>query len=178
MARNEPPAWPQATNPYNAGDGGRGAARGKWTRKRVLVPAAAVLFLTGLVIGAAGSGTDPDTRTVAAAAAPTVTETATATVTATPPPAEPTVTATVTESAEPAPTVTVTKTRTVHVTARPAAPRAATGSGGSDGGGAGGGSAYYANCTAARAAGVTPLYRGQPGYDNHLDRDGDGVACE
>jgi len=38
--------------------------------------------------------------------------------------------------------------------------------------------AYYKNCTVARAAGVTPLYRGQPGYGSHLDRDNDGVACE
>jgi micrococcal nuclease len=40
------------------------------------------------------------------------------------------------------------------------------------------GSAYYANCTAARAAGVTPLHRGDPGYAAKLDRDGDGIACE
>ena len=39
-------------------------------------------------------------------------------------------------------------------------------------------SAYYANCAAARAAGVAPLYRGQPGYRSGLDRDNDGVACE
>jgi micrococcal nuclease len=39
-------------------------------------------------------------------------------------------------------------------------------------------SASYANCTAARAAGVTPLHRGQPGYSAKLDRDGDGIACE
>ncbi len=38
--------------------------------------------------------------------------------------------------------------------------------------------ASYANCTAARAAGVTPLHRGEPGYAAKLDRDGDGVACE
>jgi hypothetical protein len=36
----------------------------------------------------------------------------------------------------------------------------------------------YANCTAARAAGVTPIHRGDPGYSGRLDRDGDGVACE
>ena len=36
----------------------------------------------------------------------------------------------------------------------------------------------YPNCTAAKAAGVTPLYRGQPGYSTTLDRDGDGIACE
>lgn len=39
-------------------------------------------------------------------------------------------------------------------------------------------SASYANCTEARAAGVTPLYRGDPGYASKLDRDDDGVACE
>lgn len=38
--------------------------------------------------------------------------------------------------------------------------------------------AYYANCSAAKAAGAAPLYRGQPGYSSALDRDGDGVACE
>lgn len=36
----------------------------------------------------------------------------------------------------------------------------------------------FRNCREARAAGATPLYRGQPGYGSHLDRDGDGVACE
>lgn len=38
--------------------------------------------------------------------------------------------------------------------------------------------AYYPNCDAARAAGVAPLYRGEPGYSTSLDRDGDGIACE
>lgn len=41
-----------------------------------------------------------------------------------------------------------------------------------------GGSVYYQNCSAARAAGAAPVRRGQPGYGSHLDRDGDGVACE
>lgn len=40
------------------------------------------------------------------------------------------------------------------------------------------GSAYYANCDAAERAGATPVRRGDPGYGSHLDRDGDGVACE
>lgn len=40
------------------------------------------------------------------------------------------------------------------------------------------GSAYFANCSAARAAGAAPIRRGQPGYSGRLDRDGDGVACE
>ena len=39
-------------------------------------------------------------------------------------------------------------------------------------------SVYYANCAAARAAGAAPVYRGDPGYGSHLDRDGDGVGCE
>lgn len=39
-------------------------------------------------------------------------------------------------------------------------------------------STSYANCSAARAAGAAPLYRGQAGYSSRLDRDGDGIACE
>ncbi|MEU8242373.1 excalibur calcium-binding domain-containing protein [Actinoplanes missouriensis] len=37
---------------------------------------------------------------------------------------------------------------------------------------------YYKNCTAVRKAGAAPIYRGEPGYGRHLDRDGDGVGCE
>jgi hypothetical protein len=40
------------------------------------------------------------------------------------------------------------------------------------------GSAYYANCSAARAARAAPVRAGQPGYSRKLDRDGDGVGCE
>lgn len=40
------------------------------------------------------------------------------------------------------------------------------------------GSLYYPNCAAARAAGAAPIYRGEPGYGRHLDRDNDGKACE
>lgn len=40
------------------------------------------------------------------------------------------------------------------------------------------GEVYYRNCTAARAAGAAPIYRGEPGYRSRLDRDNDGVACE
>lgn len=39
-------------------------------------------------------------------------------------------------------------------------------------------SGSYRNCSEARAAGVAPIRRGQPGYGKHLDRDGDGIACE
>lgn len=37
---------------------------------------------------------------------------------------------------------------------------------------------YYANCSAVKAAGAAPIYRGDPGYSSKLDRDNDGVACE
>jgi hypothetical protein len=36
----------------------------------------------------------------------------------------------------------------------------------------------YKNCAEVRAAGKAPLYRGDPGYTEALDRNGDGVACE
>ena len=36
----------------------------------------------------------------------------------------------------------------------------------------------YRNCAAARAAGAAPVYRGDPGFGPHLDRDNDGVGCE
>lgn len=39
-------------------------------------------------------------------------------------------------------------------------------------------SVYYGNCSEARLAGAAPVYRGQPGYAAHLDRDNDGVGCE
>lgn len=42
----------------------------------------------------------------------------------------------------------------------------------------GGEVAYFANCAAARAAGVAPLRRGDAGYRPDLDRDNDGIACE
>ena len=36
----------------------------------------------------------------------------------------------------------------------------------------------FRNCEEVRRAGVAPLRRGNAGYGVHLDRDGDGVACE
>lgn len=36
---------------------------------------------------------------------------------------------------------------------------------------------HYNNCDDVRAAGKAPLYKGDPGYNRDLDRDGDGVAC-
>ena len=40
------------------------------------------------------------------------------------------------------------------------------------------GEVYYRSCAEAKAAGAAPLRVGDPGYGRHLDRDGDGVACE
>jgi hypothetical protein len=40
------------------------------------------------------------------------------------------------------------------------------------------GSRPFSNCTEARAAGATPVHRGDPGYGAHLDRDNDGIGCE
>lgn len=34
------------------------------------------------------------------------------------------------------------------------------------------------NCAEARALGIAPIHRGQPGYAPHLDWDNDGIACE
>ncbi|WP_424138720.1 excalibur calcium-binding domain-containing protein [Roseomonas chloroacetimidivorans] len=34
------------------------------------------------------------------------------------------------------------------------------------------------NCDTARAVGLAPAGRGEPGYWPHLDADNDGVACE
>lgn len=39
-------------------------------------------------------------------------------------------------------------------------------------------SRYFRNCSEARAAGAAPIRRGESGYGSHLDRDGDGIACE
>jgi hypothetical protein len=44
--------------------------------------------------------------------------------------------------------------------------------------GSGDGAVWYENCDAARAAAAAPVRRGDPGYDAHLDGDGDGSACE
>lgn len=56
-------------------------------------------------------------------------------------------------------------------------PGAGSGSGGSSTA-PGRGEVYFENCDAARAAGAAPVYAGGRGYGPHLDRDGDGIACE
>lgn len=135
--------------------------------------AAFIALLLGVGIGSTGSnGETVDARAAsltssARNAATTVTSTVTApAVTTTETLPASTVTATVTSVKTVKAVKTVRSTKTVSA----GTPQALSGGGGS--------AVYYANCTAARAAGVTPLYRGQPGYASHLDRDGDGVACE
>ncbi len=39
-------------------------------------------------------------------------------------------------------------------------------------------SVHYEGCNEVRAAGKAPLHRGDPGYGQHMDGDGDGIACE
>lgn len=39
-------------------------------------------------------------------------------------------------------------------------------------------SVYYSGCNEVRAAGLAPLYRGEPGYRPEMDGDDDGIACE
>jgi hypothetical protein len=36
----------------------------------------------------------------------------------------------------------------------------------------------FSTCAEAKALGVAPMHRGEPGYAPHLDADGDGIACE
>jgi hypothetical protein len=156
------------TNPYTPAPVPPTVSRSapKWARKRYLLPALGLAFFVG--IGAGASGEDPkatDVKTTSAkpaAAKPQPTVTVTATVTA---PAK---------APEPAPTVTATKTVKVTrtVTAQPAAGSGSDDSGSTDT------DVYYANCSEVRAAGAAPIYRGEPGYASHLDRDNDGIACD
>ena len=37
---------------------------------------------------------------------------------------------------------------------------------------------FWAGCDDARAAGSAPIFRGEPGYREGMDGDGDGIACE
>ncbi|WP_327699052.1 excalibur calcium-binding domain-containing protein [Streptomyces sp. NBC_00459] len=163
---NTPGNAPQAPIPGPTPD--RRGQGPRWARKRFVLPALGLVFLLGVGIGGSGQGDGKDA--VAADPAPTATVTATATATAT-------VTSTVTATPEPAATVTVRATRTV--TAEPAVDtNTGSDTGSDDGSGSGDDSVYYANCTAARAAGAAPVRVGDPGYGRHLDRDGDGVGCE
>jgi hypothetical protein len=130
--------------------------RKKLTRKQTIIGfglmgALAVIILIGALTES------PDEAPAAPGATTTPTATAAATTAAaTTPPA--------TTTPPPATTTTTTKPAT---TTQPAPPPPAQTT-----------SVYYANCDAAKAAGAAPLYRGDPGYRDALDRDHDGIACE
>ncbi|WP_260149874.1 excalibur calcium-binding domain-containing protein [Kineococcus radiotolerans] len=134
--------------------------RRRWYRRaRVIGPAGLIL---GVLIGSGSAG---DSGSAVATA-----------------PSSPAPTITVTQTSAPSPAVTVTEqapapaptTITITTTAEPAVevPTAAEPLSEAPS------SVYYANCSAARAAGAAPLRTGDPGYASHLDRDSDGVACE
>jgi hypothetical protein len=36
----------------------------------------------------------------------------------------------------------------------------------------------FINCAEARSVGAAPVFRGDPRYGPHLDRDNDGIGCE
>ncbi|SDO90365.1 Excalibur calcium-binding domain-containing protein [Streptomyces sp. cf386] len=135
----------------------------RWARKRYLLPALGLAFFLGFAASGSDQGSkNSEAQPTAASPGPTVTVTATMTAPA--------------EEPEPAPTVTATKT--VKVTATVTVEPAADSGSDSGGGDSSGSDVFYDNCDAARAAGAAPVYAGDPGYGRHLDRDGDGVACE
>ncbi|SMF49655.1 Excalibur calcium-binding domain-containing protein [Streptomyces sp. Amel2xC10] len=133
-------------------------------------------MILGVTLAALGVGDeDPRQPSVSTAPTPSVTESTppTPSVTETP---DITVTPSTGTPDPPTVSVTVTETTTEEAPAaevpeqQSAAPRPPSTPALSD--------VYYENCDEARAAGVAPLHRGEPGYGPHLDRDGDGVACE
>ncbi|MEV7866423.1 excalibur calcium-binding domain-containing protein [Streptomyces sp. NPDC088124] len=164
MPNNPPPQptpWGQSpqtgTNPYTAPGSPN---RPKWTRKRVLLPAAGLLFLAGVGIGTGEDPAQSEKASSVRAAPETPAATVTATTTETTAPA-PAVTETVTAKPKPAPTVTETKT--VEVTVEPAVDPDPDAGGNDE-------SVYYRNCAAARAAGAAPVHAGDPGYGPRAQR--------
>ncbi|MEW2547245.1 hypothetical protein AB0910_15970 [Streptomyces sp. NPDC047002] len=99
-APDSPAPWGRQPDPKEPRDYGR---RPGWTRKRFVIPGAALLFFIGVAIGTSGNG---DSTTTAADAKPAPTVTATATVTDRP--------AARAAAAVPTVTVTATATRTMR----------------------------------------------------------------
>ncbi|MYV89426.1 excalibur calcium-binding domain-containing protein [Streptomyces sp. SID1034] len=155
---------------------------------RISRPAVRTLLISGLLgavaLTTAGCQDDAAKPAKPAASSPAATPTQSATPSSPSPTGSRSASATPTHSATPAaPPVAATKAPVPKAPPKPrmtapVPPPPMNGGGNKGGGSKAGGAVYYKNCTAARAAGVTPLHRGDPGYDSHLDRDGDGVACE
>lgn len=163
-----PPGWSFWLNSRGTRGLGPRGAYGALGRGRIVAAGGvgAAVLIGGLSLMAGGD--DP-----ASSGSPAAAATVTATVTVTNPPPAGQVTVTAPPRTLPRATVRVTVTArppTVTVS-RPAPIVGPTSESSTE-------EAYYPSCAAARRAGVTPLYTGDPGYSRRLDRDGDGVACE
>jgi hypothetical protein len=173
MTNYSAPLPPAGWYPDPRGTGGRSYWNGReWgspspgvalnRRGLIIGGSVAGLLVLLLLIGSLGNG--GDNKSVS------TTVTNTVTVTAAPPPAfvAPPATVTVTAQAAPAPAPLEPPPEATVDVPPPVAPVYAPPPS----------SAYYGNCSEARAAGAAPLHVGEPGYRSGLDRDGDGVACE
>jgi hypothetical protein len=172
MTNNSAPLPPAGWYPDPRGTGGRSYWNGsEWSsppsgitlhRRRLIIGGSvAGFFVLLLLIGSLGNGADNKSVST--------TVTSTVTVTAAPPPAFMAPPATITVTAQ-APAPLAPQPEATADSPSPAAPVYTPPPQSS--------SAYYRNCSEARAAGAAPLYEGEPGYRSGLDRDGDGVACE
>jgi hypothetical protein len=170
------PAWPPAPPRWRFWLNERGARslgpRGRYGaigRGRLVAAGTTAAIVLILGLSALGGGTGKAAAPGPKVPGPTVTVTVQQTIQQT----VPGPTATITAAPMPARTVSISLPRaTITITARPALVARSTETTAPDA------TVYYANCAAARAAGAAPLYVGNPGYDLHLDRDHDGVACE
>ena len=178
------PFWVDHAGQPVAGPAGLYGAKGQAsTGKRVAGCGCAgllVIFLLGSCIAALGSaGEEPEDTAVTSTVTLSLTATVTPTETVSPTTTVPTPTQTGPEE-----TVTVTPTVTAEPPApepepaRPTSNQPLVPAPAPEPEPPSGGSGPFENCTAAREAGAAPVLRGDPGYGNHLDRDGDGVGCE
>ena len=169
------PGW----YPDPAGSGGAAYWNGKaWggeppkppanNRGLIIGGSVALCFLLLVLIGNCSGPSDNSSTTTLTSTVTRTVEPPTVTVTAQPPLATITETAppsTVTETAEAAPPPAGIETTPAYPPPPVDVPESSS-------------SAYYSDCSEARAAGAAPLYAGEPGYRSGLDRDNDGMACE
>ncbi|MFG1820177.1 excalibur calcium-binding domain-containing protein [Kribbella sp. NPDC049174] len=145
--------------------------------------AAVVLTLIGLVLFNPFTGGDDSATTAAPTAAVETTPAPEGTPTG-PETAAPTTSPTTAPTHVPTQTPTPTQTPSGTPTERPTSPPSTTTSstptptesttaptGSSE-------AVVYQSCAEVRAAGKAPLHRGDPGYSEELDKNGDGTACE
>lgn len=165
--RGPVPERPPEDDPQGKGTNQVLAAVRGWPSWAKWAAGAGVVLL--LIAAAAGGGEDEDRPvSVVGEVATTLTLPLASTVPAPPVTQAPTTEATAPATTRaPATTVPATTAATAPATTAATSPPATRPA-----------SVYYANCTAARAAGAAPVYRGEPGYGSHLDRDNDGVGCE